>query len=323
MSGQTSIQVIDGMLAVDLGKRYFSKWEAKAQQEAIRRCGLAASSNQYFKNNKVSRTALLTSLHTTPLPTDHLTVLRKIAELGLPPSGARSTQQFAYYLLSFMAEGMQFPPWEPIPLITIVAPSPEQLRKAAERVVEECMQKKQTRPNFYLKQSNKRLWVERRARWTHFQKSGILPFVTALADHYVRVTNLVLAHSPKCEPEDLRCEIDDAQWTVNRSKVPTMFVEAWNLAGGKIDKFEWREWRWALGHLHLAIQRTVSQAVRSQHNEEVEGDEQVYVGDTVGVHDLTLTLITLTLTLTLTLTDNYRQMPGTPTIVSVSCGVRS
>ena len=45
MSGQTSIQVIDDMLAADLGKRHFSKWEAKAQQEAIRRCGLAASSN--------------------------------------------------------------------------------------------------------------------------------------------------------------------------------------------------------------------------------------------------------------------------------------
>ena len=123
MSGQTSIQVIEGMLAADLGKRHLSKWEAKAQKAAIRSCGLSTSSNQYFKNNKASRTALLTHLHTTPLPTDRLSVLRLIAELGLPPSGARSTQQFAYYLLSFMTEGMQFPPWDPIPVITIVAPS--------------------------------------------------------------------------------------------------------------------------------------------------------------------------------------------------------
>ena len=110
MSGQTSIQVINGMLAADLGKRHFSKWDTKAQQEVIRRCGLSTSSTHYFKSNKSSRTALLTHLHTTPLPTVHLEVLLLIAELGLPPSGARSTQQFDYYLLSFMAEGMTFPP---------------------------------------------------------------------------------------------------------------------------------------------------------------------------------------------------------------------
>lgn len=283
MSGMTSIQVIDSMLAADLGKRHFSKWEAKAQQEAIRRCGLATSSNQYFKNNKASRTVLLTHLHRTPLPTEHLPVLRKIAELGLPPSGARSTQQFAFYLLSFMAEGMEFPPWDPIPLIKIVAPSTETLAKACRDICDERMQVATVKPNFYRKQANLSLWSDRRARWTRFMKSksGMETLVKTLADQYISVTNIVLAHSPKCTPEDLRCAIDDAQWRVDRTRVPGIFVKTWNASGGAIVKFDWKEWRWGLGWLLIATKRAVAQAVRTQHSEEAVEEANIYVGDTV------------------------------------------
>ena len=282
MYGQTSIQVIDGLLAVDIGKRHFSKWEAKAQQEAIRRCGLSTSSSQYFKNNKSSRIALLTHLHTTALPTVHIGVLRLIAELGLPPSGARSTQQFAYYLLSFMAEGMKFPPWDPIPLLTIVPPTTEELRIISESICEERMHEATVKPNFYRHPENESLWEGRRTRWSQFMKSGVQPFLKALADHYVEVTNLVLSRSPKCEPEDLRCDIDTAQWRVDRTKAPEMFVEAWNAAGGPpIVKFEWKEWKWGLNHLLLSVKRAVAQAVRTQHNDDAVEDDKIYVGDTV------------------------------------------
>jgi len=111
--------------------------------------------------------------------------------------------------------------------------------------------------------------------------SGMQQFLQVLADQYVKVTNLVLAHSPKCSPEDLRCAIDDAQWRVDRTQVPEMFVKAWNAAGGSIDEFEWSEWKWGLGHLLVSTKRTVAQAVRTQCNDESMEDEQVYVGDTV------------------------------------------
>lgn len=102
---KTSKALIDELLAADLGKRHFSVWTSKEQDEAIRRCGLASS--QFA--NRTEATAILTHLHTTDLPTDHLAVLLLIAEFGLPPSGARSKQQFSFYLLSFMCDKLKFP----------------------------------------------------------------------------------------------------------------------------------------------------------------------------------------------------------------------
>ena len=293
MAATTSTQIIDGLLAADLGKRHFSKWESKAQQEAIRRCGISTSSSPYFKNNKDGRTAMLTHLHNTPLPVDHLTVLRRIAELGLPPSGARSKQQFSYYLLSAMCEPLKFPPWEPIPLITIVPPNTDELVTSARSLCEERMSKPAIKSNFYRPQEEResppatqerdRLWSERRSRWYPFMKSSAFQsFLTSLALQYVQVTNIVLAHSPKSKPNDLRCEIDDALVKVDRVRVPGMFVDAWKSAGnGVIEKFEWREWRFGLGHILASTKRAVAKAVRTQHSDEDPEDERVYVGDTV------------------------------------------
>ena len=280
MTGQTSNQVIADLLARDLGKRHFSKWTAKEQEEAIRRCGLSSTTSKHYKNNKAGRIALLTHLHSTPLPTEHLPVLRLIADLGLPPSGARSRQQFAYYLLCFMCDQLKFPPWEPIPLITIVPPTVEDLCTSARRLCEERMQPVTTKPNFYRIQAHASLWSQRREKtWPLFMKSGLPMFLKALAAEYVKVTNLVLAHSPKCEPEDLRCDIDSAQFRVDRTKVPALFVTAWNGVGGQLAKFEWNEWRWVLGHLLVSAKRAVAKAVLTQHKDVDVQDEQVYVGD--------------------------------------------
>ena len=105
MSVKTSKTLIGELLGADLGNRHFSVWTLKEQHEAIRRCGLASSQCK----SRTEATAMLRHLHTTDLPTDHLAVLHLIAELGLPPSGARSKQQFSFYLLSFMCDKLEFP----------------------------------------------------------------------------------------------------------------------------------------------------------------------------------------------------------------------
>ena len=92
MSTKTSKTLIDGLLTadIDIGERHFSVWTSNEQDEVIRRWGLTSSQ---FKNRTEAAT-ILTHLHTTELPTDHLglAVLNLIAELGLTPSGARSKQ---------------------------------------------------------------------------------------------------------------------------------------------------------------------------------------------------------------------------------------
>ena len=280
MSGQTTKQLIGELLEADLGKRHFSKWTAKEQQEAIRRCGL--SSSQF--GNKSERIAILTHLHSTPLPTEHLCVLRLIADLGLPPSGARSKQQFVHYLLCFMCEKLKFPPWEPLPVLEIVRPSVSDMCISARKLCDERMPARTTKPHFYRRdETTGLLWSERRDAWDIFMESGLPGFLEAVGNEYCKHMNLVLAHSPKCKPADLRVDIDDAQFKVDRVIAPRMFVEAWNSTGAKdIVSFHLREWRWGLGHLLAATKHAVAQAVRNQVNDDVQ-DESVYVGDSVSV----------------------------------------
>ena len=164
MDGQTSKHLIDELISTDLGKRHFSKWTGKEQEEAIRRCGLSSSKFA----NKRERIAILSHLHTTPLPTEHLCVLRLIADLGLPPSGARSKQQFVYYLLCFMCEKLKFPPWEPIPVLEIVPPTVTDVCEAARKLCAERI-KPTTKPHFYRRDDTTGLlWSERREAWDIF-----------------------------------------------------------------------------------------------------------------------------------------------------------
>ena len=278
MSTTTSNELLDNLLAADLGKRHFSKWTAKEQEEAIRRCGL--SSAQF--NNKSERIKILEHLHATALPIDRLPVLRLIADFGLPPSGARSTQQFAYYLLCYMCEALSFPPWDPQPVIKIISPGVEELVKSARNLcAERVLPAEADPPHFYRESADLgQLWLTRRSMWDRFLESGVQQFLTELAGEYVKVTNLVLAHSPKCKPCDLRCEIDTAQFRVDRVKVPALFLKAWNLVNSAVVKFDLREWRWGLGHLLASTKRAVAQAVRVSYSDG-DVDEEVYVGDTV------------------------------------------
>ena len=91
----TSKGKITELLSAALGGRHFSVWTYKEQAEALRQCGIASSKCA----NRTEAATLLQNLHNTDLPLDHLQVLRLIADFGLPPSGARSKQQFAYYLV--------------------------------------------------------------------------------------------------------------------------------------------------------------------------------------------------------------------------------
>ena len=123
MSTKTSKTLINELVAADIGERHFSIWTKKEQDEVIRRYGLSSSQ---FKNRTEAAT-ILTHLHTIDFQTDHLAVLTLIDELGLPPCGARSKQQFSFYLLSFMCEKLKFPPWDPLPVLNIVVPKHEVL----------------------------------------------------------------------------------------------------------------------------------------------------------------------------------------------------
>ena len=52
---------------------------------------------------------------------------------------ARSTHRHnstMCYLLSIMTKGMKFPPWDPIPLLTIVTPATAELRIAVEGILQ-------------------------------------------------------------------------------------------------------------------------------------------------------------------------------------------
>lgn len=327
MAGMTSNQLLDELIASDLAKRHFANWTAKEQEAAIRRCGLASSRF----HNKSERTSILCNLHATALPIDPAEVDRLIIGLGLPPSGATSVQQFAYYLLSFMCDKMDFPPWNPQPVINIVEPPYEQLCAAARSVVKDRMQGELVKPHAYrLKNSEVRhLWTPRRQTWTLLMsnldnpKSGLGTFLQDMSRAYIKVMNLVLAYSPKCSPTDLRCELDDAQYKVDRSEAPTLFTTAWNDAVKSLPDaptivcFKLCEWRWALGHLLVACKRAVAKSIRTQFDDDPAMDENVYVGDQVRVCVVVCVCVLTSPCLSCT---TRRGMDVTLTIVLVRCG---
>ena len=236
---------------------------------------------------------LLENLHTTDLPLDHLQLLRLIAHFGLPPSGARSRQQFAYYLLSYMCDRMKFPPWDPQPVISIVAPDHQQLCDRVGPFMEERVTGLEDRPHAYIHRPNNQVaktWQSRRQAWPIFMKtlgdpkSGLGKCTHQLVSAHVSVMNLVLAHSPKSGITDLRCEMDDAQHTVDRKQAWKFFVPAWNEVVSSLPRaptitsFKRCEWKWILGWLKQACKRAVAQGVRVQFDES-DAQDKLYVGD--------------------------------------------
>ena len=93
------------------------------------------------------------------------------------------------------------------------------------------------RPHAYIHRPNNQVaktWQSRRQAWPIFMKtlgdpkSGLGKCTHQLVSAYVSVMNLVLTHSPKSGITDLRCEMDDAQHTVDRKQAWKFFVPAWN-----------------------------------------------------------------------------------------------
>lgn len=115
MSGKSSAQYITELISRDLNRRHFSKWSEDLKSKVIRECGLVSSK---FGNSS-KRNAILQQLVTAPLPLDPVQVQRETDRLGLPPSGSRSEQQNAYYLLCYLSPELEFPPWSPKPIISI------------------------------------------------------------------------------------------------------------------------------------------------------------------------------------------------------------
>lgn len=273
MSDSTSDVLIASWINGPLGKKHFSTWTADLQKSAIQQCGLASS--KY--TNAEKRNSILGHLANTKLPTNPAEVQRQIRLLGLPPSGSSSLQQFSFYLLSFLCEELPFPPWKPIPLITLAVPDIKTLCKEARIICKTHIPKIDRAPYVYEIQGGKLqpLWRSRRQAWDRISAtldtpdsdspSLLVQFLQDVCTEYAKVANLVLAYNPKSHPNDLRCEIDAAFWKVDRTYVPQRFVTFWNdECSNTITSFQREEWRWLPDNLVIGCRRSLSSSIRAQ-----------------------------------------------------------
>ena len=310
-----SKDIITRMMNAERENKHFTKWSEEAKKNAIRKCGIASSK---FKN-KTERDTMLTHLHSTNLPVDPSEVQRQIRLLGLPPSGARSLQQFAFYLLSFLCEALPFPPWRPIPIVTIVPPTITTLCEQARAV---CKARIPDEPPYaYRLQDGKLvdLWVLRRKMWdriatsleTPDSASSLCQFLLSICGEYAKVMNVVLSYNPKTKLSDLRCALDAAQWQVDRTYAPKEFFKFWCQTTGEcIAAFKCDEWSWLLPYLIIACRWSLSSSIRNQFDEDAVDDLTDYVGDSVRSHDPHMNTHQHTFTFRC-----YRRTVGAPTIV--------
>ena len=109
-------------------------------------------------------------------------------------------------------------------------------------------------------------------------------FLKSVCAEYVVVMNMVMAHSPKSSPRDVRVELDDAQWRIDEVHVPRLWKKAWNQAAKQlpaacIDEYKHKEWMWVVNHLIVACRHCMSASIRRQFEDEQEFEK--YVGDKV------------------------------------------
>lgn len=311
MHGTTSKDVITHLIHSDRGKLHFKKWTAKEKNAAISKCGLASSK---YKNNH-ARDEILQVLHETALPVHPTEVQQLIKGLGLPPSGSSSLQQFSFFLLSYMSEKLPFPPWKPQPFISITPPTCIALSESIMTLCKARVNGIDQRPYIYSLTTGGvgHLWETRRKvcvlicifvysplfihslqAWDVIMptlgstESSFSKFSNALCAAHVHVMNMVLAYHPKSAANELRSELDSAQWQIERREAPKLFVQAWNesvrlIPGACIAKFKWDEWRWLLNHIMMACRRALCASMRTQ----FDGDDVAsvpYVGDQVPPH---------------------------------------
>ena len=106
--------------------------------------------------------------------------------------------------------------------------------------------------------------------------------------------NSVLAVSQAKSPDDVKVDMDDAQFVIDETVAPGLFVKAWNDsvtntaamatttdAGALIiTKFIEREWRWLLGPLIVACRQAFAAIIRVQYDElSIAEEDYVYRGD--------------------------------------------
>ena len=117
---------------------------------------------------------------------------------------------------------------------------------------------------------------------------GLQTFLDAMVGHYVRVCNAVLAVSQSKTPDEVKLDMDDAQFEIEEDVSHDIFTKAWNdavksggMEGAQIETFVEREWRWVLAPLIVACREAFAAVVRVQFDDLDIGDQDhhVYVGD--------------------------------------------
>lgn len=114
---------------------------------------------------------------------------------------------------------------------------------------------------------------------------GMQTFLDAMTSHYVRVCNLVLAVSQTKTPDEVMIEIDEAQFEIEETVAPKLFVSAWNesvksVHGAEITTFVEREWRWIFYPLIAACRQAFATVLRVQFDDlNVADQDHVYCGD--------------------------------------------
>ena len=120
--------------------------------------------------------------------------------------------------------------------------------------------------------------------------SGLQIFMNSLTEHYVRVSNEVLARNVSKTPADLRVDIDEKQHAVDVNIAPKRFVDGWNAAttdpdtrhnrAGKNRRlFVQVEIFWCLGPLIQACRFAFADCMRKQFDVMVKS--KPYVSDGV------------------------------------------
>ena len=194
----------------------------------------------------------------------------------------------------FCVTSCRSPPWNPIPIITVVAPDIPTLCEQANIICRARVPSINRPPYDYIIQDDKLipLWHSRRQAWDHILKtldtpdsSHLVQFLHDVSVEFVKVVNIVLAYNPKSHPKDLRCAIDDALWKKERAYVPRRFVTFWNEGcSDTITTILRSEWEWVLPNLVIACRRSLASSIRVQLDEDSEDrdkDIKDYVGDSV------------------------------------------
>ena len=169
------------------------------KKRKVMRFASVVSHHPITRTKRIASASWLIYIIPSKLPVHPPEVQRQIRLLGLPPSGASSLQQFSFYLLSFLCAELPFPPWTPIPIVTIVPPTTTALCEQALAVSKARVP--EGAPYAYRVEEGKlaTLWVWRRQMWDKIltslatpNSSSLCQFLLTIYNEYVnKVMNMV------------------------------------------------------------------------------------------------------------------------------------